>query len=172
MLLIVLFRQLSNLGFTACYLDPAATQGEQQIVIEFPASDVLGRDAAIWVLLQTWGRAFQELSKFFSNLGCISGWGKSTTRSSLLSNVSHLDRPSRAAGLGDDGSSVGLQTTGVLIVPPIRGCLSREETAMVDTRQHAVQTFRRTCDQGEKIYGPKVIREYSNLVGAWALRRL
>lgn len=56
--------------------------------------------------------------------------------------------------------------------PPIRGCLSREETAMVDTRQHAVQTFRRTCDQGEKIYGPKVIREYSNLVGAWALRRL
>lgn len=30
---------------------PAATQGEQQIVIEFPASDVLGRDAAIWVLL-------------------------------------------------------------------------------------------------------------------------
>lgn len=118
------------------------------------------------------GRAFQELSKFSPNLGCISGWRKSTPRLSLLSNVSHLDRPSRVAGLDDDGSSVGPQTVGFLIVPRIRGYLSREETAMVDTRQHAVQTFRRTCDQGERIYGQKVIREDSNLVGAWALRWL
>lgn len=77
--------------------------------------------------------------------------------------MSHLDRPSRATGLGDEGSSVGLQTVGVLIVHRIRGYPPREETAMVDTRQHAVQTFR-TCERGERIYGQKVIREYGNLV--------
>lgn len=40
--------------------------------------------------------------------------------------------------------------------PRIKGYLSREETAMVNTRQHVVQTSRRTCDQGEKMYGQKV----------------
>lgn len=39
-----------------------------------------------------------------------------------------------------------------------------EEPAMVDARQRAVQTSRRTYNQGEKIYGQEVIGEQGSLV--------
>lgn len=87
------------------------TEGEQDIIIEFAANSVTGRDAAMCVLMSTGSRAFREAPEVFSSPWVYFRMEEPTIGLSFLSNVSPLDRISRVTGLGDDGSSVGLHAS-------------------------------------------------------------